>query len=245
MSVHPESRDLASLKRSKKTDLPKPVDENDREDQLFIDEVNEELKQERAAAFWKKYGRFIIIAVVGVLVAVGGHQYWRSSQKKAAEQASVDFAQASQLLAAGKTKDSLAAFQAIAAKKGGYAWLARLQAAAIMAKSGDRKGAVAAYRSLAQDTGADPVFKDVATVLWGLTGLGIEKPDTMIAALAPLRAENQRWRFTAREITALYEIRADRKAKALALFKALAADKAAPAALRVRANEMIAALSGS
>lgn len=236
---------MVSLRRNKKDDLPKPVDENDRADQLFIEEVNEELKQERALAFWKKYGRYLTAGVVIAILAVGGFQYWKTSQRKAAEQASIDFAQASQLLSDGKTKDALAAFEALAAKSGGYSRLARLQAAAIQAKSGDAKAAAASYKALAGDSGADPVFRNVATLLWGLTGLDHEPPQQMIAALKPLTAETERWRFTAREITALYEIKAGRKAVALEIFKKLAADQAAPSALRVRASEMVAALSGS
>ena len=94
---------LVSLRRKKKDALPKPADENDRADQMFIDEVNEELKQERAAELWKKYGRYITAGLIIVILGIGGFQYWKTTNRKAAEQASIDFAQASQLLSDGKT----------------------------------------------------------------------------------------------------------------------------------------------
>ena len=45
-----------------------PETEIDREEELFIQEVNEELKQERYLQTWKKYGQYI---VGGALLAVG------------------------------------------------------------------------------------------------------------------------------------------------------------------------------
>ena len=109
----------------------------------------------------------------------------------------------------------------------------------------DERPAEAPAEAPAEDSGADPVFRNVATLLWGLTGLDHEPPQQMIAALKPLTAETERWRFTARELTALYEIKAGRKAAALEIFKKLAADQGAPSALRVRASEMVAVMSGS
>lgn len=44
----------------------------------FISEVNEDLRADRMANFWQKYGKFIIILAVMILVASGSYSWWHA-----------------------------------------------------------------------------------------------------------------------------------------------------------------------
>ncbi|MEC8386693.1 MAG: tetratricopeptide repeat protein, partial [Pseudomonadota bacterium] len=46
----------------------------------IFDEVDEELRQERAARLWRQYGSWLIAAALAVVIAVGGYRYWQYYQ---------------------------------------------------------------------------------------------------------------------------------------------------------------------
>jgi hypothetical protein len=62
--------------------------------------------------------------------------------------------------------------------------------------------------------------------------------------LAPLTADGNAWRHSARELTALLMLRKGDTTGARDLLTALSADVAAPAGLRQRAEELLAGLEG-
>jgi hypothetical protein len=224
-----------------------PNDPRAREEELFFREVSEELKQDRYARLWKKYGRhFVTLAVVCVL-GVAGHQYWQSEQRRGREAASETFAAALAEARAGKLKEAAQAFGALAQQQGadGYGAFARFQQAAALAKSGDKAGAVSIYDGLAGDAKIDPLFRDLAVVYWAYFGLDDADPAKAIDRLKPVTADANAWRHLARELTALYHERAGRRKEALELLDKLAKDAQAPAGVRARAVELSAILGKS
>ena len=52
-----------------------PGDQRSQEQEQFFEEVSEELKQERYALLWKKYGRYFVGLAVVMVLAVAGYQY--------------------------------------------------------------------------------------------------------------------------------------------------------------------------
>lgn len=218
----------------------------DREDQLFIQEVNEELKQERYLENWKKYGQYIVGAAVLAIASVAGWQYYKSSIRSAQQAQSVDFTNGVSLAAQGKSKEASKVFDKIAREsEGGYAALARLRQAALVAQSGDSKAAAALYLQLAGDENSPVVFRNLGTVLWGLHAMDSAKPDDAIARLKPMTAAGQTWRFTAMELTAHYHRKAGRNDEAARIFKELTTMSGVPTSLRRRAGEMLSILGKS
>ena len=47
----------------------------------FIEEVDEELKREHYQELWRRYGRFVVGAVMLVVIVVAGAVGWRQYQK--------------------------------------------------------------------------------------------------------------------------------------------------------------------
>lgn len=225
---------------------PVPDDARSREQEQFFEEVSEELKQDRYAEIWKKYGRYFVALAVVVVLGVAGYQYWLSEQARAREQASERYAAALELAKAGKVKEAVASLTALAQDgPKGYAALARLQQAETLLKSGDRAGAMAALEQLAGNADVDPLFRDVAVVHWAYLGLDDADPAKMVERLKPLTAKENAWRHVALELTALYADRAGRRTDAIQILTDLEKDKDAPQGVRSRAKELLAVLGKS
>jgi hypothetical protein len=233
-------------RKDKKLPAPSPDDPRSREQEQFFEEVSEELKADRYAQLWKKYGRYFVGLAVVVVLGVAGFQYWQGEQRKAREAASDRFAAALALAREGKTKEAITAFAGVAQDgPKGYAQLARLQQAAQLLKSGDRPGAMLAFEQLANDTSSDPLFRDIAVVHWAYAGLDDADPAKMTERLKPLTAKENPWRHVALELSALYAERAGRRADAIQILTDLEKDKDAPQGVRSRAKELLAILGKS
>ncbi len=202
-------------------------------------EVDEEVRSERAKELWRKYGAFVIGAAVLAVLAVGGFQLWNHLQAEAAAEASLRLEEAAVQADGEKPADAAAAFAALAAEGGGAGLLARFGEAAELARQGGIEAALARYEALAADEDTDPVYRDLARLFQGMTELDAGRPEAAIAALEGLSGA---LRYSAAEtIAAAHAALGDRTA-AVAGFKALADDAAAPVGVRRRSAEMLAAL---
>jgi hypothetical protein len=211
----------------------------------IFQEIDEDVRRERLQQLWKRYGHYVIgaglLLVFGTAAVVG----WREYQNRQ------NLAQAQRFLAAmdqaqrGDEAGARDAFARLAADAGpGYATLARLQQAALLAKAGDTAGAAAVYEQIAADGRVDPVFRDLATIMIVQDTIATEDPGRLAQRLAPLLGEKNPWRHSALELSALAAQRAGDQAKARELYTKLADDLTAPQNLRARATEMLAILGG-
>jgi hypothetical protein len=206
-------------------------------------EIDEELRRDNLLKLWSRYGRYVIAAVAVALAIAGAVVAWRNHLQSEREAQSLTYASAFSLVGAGKNADAAKLFAEIAKEGGGYAVLAPFEEAAVRAKSGDEKGAIAVYERLAHKADVDPVFRDLATLLAVMHQLSGKDPKALIARLEPLTASGNPWRPSALELTAIADIDAGDKARALAIYKELAQDPTTPGSLRARAGEMAAILA--
>jgi hypothetical protein len=206
-------------------------------------EIDEELRRDNLLKLWSRYGRYVLGLAIAVLIVAGGIMAWRDHQLTERRAQSTRYAAALSLAREGKDAEAAKVFAAIAQEGGGYADLASFEAADLLAKSGDRKGAAAAYERIAAASGLDPAFRDLAVLLSIMHGLPEADPQATIDRLAPMTAPRNPWRATALELTAAARLKSGDKSGALALFKTLADDPSVPQGLRTRAAEMAAALA--
>jgi hypothetical protein len=206
-------------------------------------EIDEELRRDNLLKLWARYGRYVIAAAVFALLIAGGVAAWRAHQLSERRAQSARYAGALALARAGKTADAATVFAAIAREGGGYSVLASFEDAAMLAKSGDHKGAAAVYDRIADASGVDPAFRNLAVLLSVMQTTPEANPQATIARLAPLTAPGNPWRPTAVELTAAAKLKLGDDKAALALYKSLADDLTAPRSARARAAEMAAALA--
>lgn len=206
-------------------------------------EIDEELRRDNLLKLWSRYGRYVVAFAALVLVIAGGIMAWRDHQLSERRAQSTRYASALSLAREGKDAEAAKVFAAISQEGGGYAGLASFEEAELLARSGDRKGAVAAYDRIAAASGLDPALRGLAVLLSVMHGMPEAEPHATIDRLAPMTAAGNPWRPTALELTAIARLQSGDKSGALDLYKLLADDLAAPQGLRARAAEMAAALA--
>lgn len=209
----------------------------------LLKEIDEELRQERLAKLWQRYGNWVIAMALVVVVIVAGHQGWQSYQISQREQASARYTAAVRLAAGNNAAEAEKAFAQLATSApAGYAMLARFREAALAAKQGEAPRAAALYRRLAADGGLDSSYRDLALLLAAFAVADSAEPQALRQEIARLAAADSPWRHLARELGALLTLRAGERETARDEFRRLAEDATAPATLKARAAEIAAAL---
>jgi hypothetical protein len=212
----------------------------------LLREIDEEIRQEHYEKLWSQYGKLIIAAAVLLVVSVAGYKGWQSYDLSQRTESGHQFAVA---MASGADGDIGAAQSAFAALADdgtpGYQTLAKFRVAALLSEQGDNAGATQAYSAIASDSAVPSEYRDLAVVLSAMNSLDTANADNIVATLAPITREDNPWRHTARELTALAFINAGNTAKAIELLTPLSTDTSAPVGTQRRAQEMLAALGQS
>lgn len=209
----------------------------------IFDEVDEDLRADRARQMFRRYGGVLVAFAVLVVAAAGGWQAWKwYDAKRSAETATA-------YLAAMKTADSqkgagrqdaTAAFAAVADKaSGGYRSLARLQEAALKADAGDLAGACAIWDEVANDATADSLLRDLANLQWAMHQLDNGDPAAVEARLRPLTSAVNPFHALASEAQAMLDLRQGRTDAARDTLKGLTQDASAPDGVRQRAEKLL------
>ncbi len=213
----------------------------------IFDEVEEDLRAERAKRLAKRWGGVALAAALIVVAAAAGWQGWRWNEARQAASAAETYLTLHRN-AEREGADLAAAaggFAALAREApAGYATLARLRAAALRAETGDLPGAMTLWEDVAADGNADRLYRDLATLLAVSHSLDAGDPAQLAARIGPLTAPDNPWRASAREVQALLAIRRGAEEEARRMFEALVADPAVPSGLRERAQRVAAGLRG-
>lgn len=216
------------------------------EDAILFEEIDDELRQDKASKLWRSFGKYIIASFVTVVLSVGVYQTWKSLGLKNKQNAGESFANAITLAAEDRTEDSYSALSNIIdSGTDGYKVLARFSQARLMVQKDDISEAVIAYKALAEDKNLDILYRDLAVILSTLIELNIAGSDMKILdnKLKKLSDEKNPWRFSAREISAIIYQKMGLNIEALKVLKELKNDKLAPKGIRARANEMLSIMS--
>jgi len=216
----------------------------------IFDEVDEELRAERAQQFLKRYGSLIVAGVLVIVGAAAGWQAWHWYEARQDAAAAAEYLTAMNLAdptAAGTSEASrtaaIAAFEKLAASApAGYATLAKLREAALRADSGDLQGGAAVWDQIAGDSSVDPLLRDLASLLWAQHLIDTADPALLEARLKALAAPDNPWRPMAEEQLALLDLRQGKADAAKTTLQRLAADATAPNGVRGRANALLGRL---
>ncbi len=214
----------------------------------IFEEVDEELRAEKARKLLQRYGGLLVLAAALVVAGVGGWQVWQWHEAK------VNAAIAQEFLTAldgasgppGDARKAAMLVLAAVAKDGnaGYRTLARLREAALKADTGDGAGAEALWTQVAGDSNANPLLRDVAVLQSVLHQIDTGDPAALEARLKPLAAADNPWHALAQEAEALIDLRGGHADAARGILKQLAQDVTAPDGVRAQANGMLAQLGG-
>jgi hypothetical protein len=213
----------------------------------IFDEVDEELRAERAQQLLKRYAGLIIAVALLIVGAAAGWQAWRWWQARQDMAAGQRYLAAMALMqtqaSAANGQDVTADFDKLAqSAPEGYRTLARLQSAALRAEHGDQQGADALWNEVASDTSADPLLRDLASLLLCQHQIDTGDPALLEARLKALAEPGNAWRPLAQEDLALLDLRQGRTQAAKTALSKLAQDVTAPNGVRQRAAALLARL---
>lgn len=165
----------------------------------IINEINQELREDRGKALWNKYGIYVIAFIVAIVVVVAGRQGYMSYEISARNNAANAYMSALE-------QENDDALSAIAAQSGeGYAMLAKFTSAARLAENND-DGAEAAYLNIAQEEGISPIYRDAAIVLSVMNAKASTSADQKIDTLSPIAGADGPWQNIALELMIGYAI---------------------------------------
>lgn len=211
----------------------------------LFQEIDEDLRRDRLNELWKRYGNYVAAAAALIVLGTAGVVGWREYRDRQNLAQADRFLKAMEQAESGDADAAKAAFGQLARDGGaGYATLARLQQAALLAKAGDGPGAAKLYEEIAADGRAEQALRDVAVLLLAQHTIDSADPAQLGQRLQPLVADKSPWRHTAMELQALLAKRAGDTARAKEIYTRLADDLSAPQGLRARATEMLAILGG-
>ncbi|MFK7943649.1 MAG: tetratricopeptide repeat protein [Paracoccaceae bacterium] len=199
----------------------------------FIQEVSEEVRQDRMFALWKKWGP-LVIGVIVLIVAATAYWSWTRTQEQAAAEAlgGTFIAADPQVL-----DEQLALPDKI---EGPAKVLAELAAAGTLAREGRAEDAATRYKALSDRAELPVEYRDIAMLQWArLTG-GSEA----VAALEPLLAEDRPFRVMALELRGTLYLGLGDMTAAHADWRAVMEDPTATPGARQRAAASLAATGG-
>ncbi len=202
-------------------------------------EVDQELAEDQQMAMFRKYGPAAIAASVGLVLAVGGWQFWNAHTTSVAKEKALEFSSAVDLLVedSDQGRDALGAIAEDGAS--GYAILAELQRAASYARDGERAAAVGVFRQIYEDNATPKRVRDLARLRASYAALN-DGRDAVMVHLGDLPNEEGPFSYHASEVSGLAALEARDYETALSIFRQLSIDLGAPEAVRVRAEDFAA-----
>ncbi len=206
---------------------------------IFIREVNEELRQERVRALWLRYGTIAVAVAVVIVLAVGGYVLWQRHQRSLEAAAGDQLLAASTFIEEGKPAEARTILEDLSrGGVGAYPALARLRLAELELGNDPAK-AVAAFDAIAADTGVSQSLRDMASLRAAYALVDHGSLADVRARAERLTSDGEALRYGAREAIGLAAWKAGDVDTARDLFTQLQEDFGTPAGIKRRAGLMV------
>lgn len=220
-----------------------PTDKRAASDEAFLREVDDAVRAGDLEHFWKRYGRWLAIALVVGLAAFGGWIYWQNQQAAADEKQGEQFILAVEKLQGGNVTAGKTELGVIAkAEQPGYRAMAQILLANIAAAEGNTQKAIADYAQVAADDSLPQPFRDLALVRQTTVEFDTLPPQQVVDRLKPLAKPGTAWFGSAGEMTAIAYMKMGKDNLAGPIFAQIAKQEDLPQTLRSRAQQMAGAL---
>lgn len=222
-----------------KDDKNKSEDQADRQQEVFLREVDEAVRQDHLKSFASRYGVWIGLAVIIGLGSLGG---WIIYQNKQGEDAGLRSEQYVAAIDKISKKDLDGADKALGAlvgsKQDGYNAAAQLMQANIALEKNDPKKAISGYAKIAADEKLPQPFRDLALIRQTAAEFDSLQPQQVIDRLKKLAVPGNAWFGSAGEMVAISYLNMKKDDLAGPLLAQLAKDEGVPATIRSRALQM-------
>ncbi len=215
-------------------------------------EVDDDLRAEQARRLLRRYGGLAIVVVVLAGAGLAGWQGWRWHERGQDQAAAEIYLKAMQNAdsslgsgqAPGRAAASAGFAQVGATAPDGYRILSRLREAALQEDGGGKAAALSLWQLVADDNAADPLLRDLASLMWVEAQLDVGDPSVLQGRLVALTVPTNPWHGLAQEAQAVLDLRQGHTEAARRTLQGLAQDTTSPDGVRGRANGLLARLGG-
>ncbi len=207
-------------------------------------EIDEEVRRDKAAEFWRKYGVFITGLAVLAVLAAAGWQFWLHREQQASQLVGARLQEALKASREDRGAEAESILVELSANApAGYRQIARFRLAAETAKR-DAEAGAKAFDGLANDGSLDPLYRDLARLRAAMLRVDLVPYAEIRSALEPLATPQGVWRHSAREFLGIAAMKANQFEDAGRWFDAIVTDPAAPQVLRQRTDLYLALVRG-
>jgi hypothetical protein len=215
----------------------------DTPNEAFLREVDENLRRDQLETFAKRYGKWLITAVVVFLIAVAGWLYWQNRQQEYASAQSEELMSVYNDIGGGRIEVAKRRLQPLESSSNNIIRaLASLTEAAIALDSNDRATALLKYRAVASDEGLPDAYRNLGLIRATALEFDTIKPEEVISRLEPLTKPGNPWFGSAGELTGMAYVKQGHLDRASRLFTAISQDKTVPETIRNRAVQIAGTL---
>ncbi|WP_455482237.1 DUF2659 family protein [Bartonella sp. B35(2025)] len=206
----------------------------------FIAEVNAEFRQEKALAFWKRYGLLIIFAAVTFVLMIAVYQIYHHEQIKKASHIGdifikgLDFADTRHFDKAMEQLENIKA-----TNFGGYPFLARLREASLLMEQGDAVKSIEIFDSVAADKKAPQILQKVAKIRAAYILVDTGTLEDVKKRVEDIAHDMSPMRMSAREALGLAAYKADKMDDAVYYFKKISEESTLGSKITDRAQIML------
>lgn len=237
------SKAATTGKTVKAPEVKKPVKAYDEEmTDAFIQEVNEEVKNDNLKVFWDKYGLFIILFVVVAVSAAVSFETIKSWKDQKYQ------AQTENYLVSLQTADNyevqLKALEKIAASDNGiYSQLARIQIATILFEQNKTEEGKQMLQSIVDNDELNSKIRNLAAVKLATYEVDTASYAQIQALLQPIIDEQSSWSPLATDLLAMSAIQNDDIDTARSLYEGLLENANISENFKSRIQDMLSTLN--
>ncbi len=211
-------------------------------EKAFLDEVDEEVRNEKFKELINKYGGFIMaVLIAGLAFAVGYEKVgeWRMNK---AEQRNIQYVQA--LAPSTDYENNIAELESIVNTESGmYKDIARLQIANILLDNNQTPKALDVLAKIYQDATVSEKIRDIAAVKLATYKIDSAPFAEINVILSPIAQRNGAWAPMAKELLAMSAIQNKDMAQGKAIYEELLKNGDISDEFKARINDMLASIN--
>ena len=204
----------------------------------IFQEIDEDLRQDKAARLWKAYGKYIVALAIFIILAIASYRFIEHKNEKNREQTSELYELASET---GRSGDKKAAIELLSDEMFdeniGYSIISKLKKAALAKSNNDLEGTEIVLKEIITNKDIPLYLRDLARLK-----LFASDSDNNSSQLEVLIEEEGPWKFLALELKGGIQLEGGNLKEARSIFKELTDDSNTPNNLRRRASEILKAL---
>ncbi|WP_336294040.1 DUF2659 family protein [Bartonella sp. CB169] len=206
----------------------------------FIAELNAEFRQEKALAFWRRYGFLIIGTVVFFILMIVAYQIYHYKQTQQAAQVGDAFIKSLDFGDKGHFDEAIKQLETVKVSNfGGYPFLARLREASLLMEKGNAIKSVEVFDSVANDEKAPQILRKVAKIRAAYILLDTGTFDDVKKRVKDMANDLDPMRMSARETLGLAAYKAEKMDDAVYYFQKISEENALELKVTDRARIML------